>query len=505
MLAEKEHTIRALQTKKIEQDEELARLRAEVQHEQLGRQELVAARDVWRGAQSIADAEKQAAESEVAQLKRKCTQSEKMQEALQHAVDAETAALEADRARFVSLARELEQERKKMQEQATESRFSPINSSSSSSGGGGGSSRLSTGSSRLSTGSTVSDGGYLSDRSSIGGRVPSPDSDTAANSSVLLNSSLLNTSRTSKRGANSALQKAKEKRVEEARKKQEKQIRELQSQVTSLQRQLAAAAEEGGSGGGSTAATATATAAAGGAAQAELSALEDRMGMLARDLTLSKDASADLERRNAVLVKQLAAANDAAAAAANKVAGASAAAGKGSYKVLHMKENPVAKAMQARAAAMKACKCGRGGAGAAAAEGEAGGASAAASAEMKAALEKLTSERDTARKSGERLKQVFKEVTDAYKGIVYRLTGYHIDQFPEDGEGTRYRVQSMYAERQDDYLVFTEGVDGAVSILDNEFAQQHRETIAGYMGQLASFPGLLGQLTLDLLENTTRA
>jgi len=483
MLLQKEETIRALEAKKIEQDEELVQLRAELQYEKLARQDLEKVRIEMAGRQSVADAEKQAADSKIEQLKRKCLQSESMQKALQQAVDAETAALEADRAKFVALACELEQERRKLQQElatAAEAppRFSPVVHNS-----------------RLSTGSNLSDGGYLSDRSSIGGgRGASPDSDGGGgggggvNSSMLLNSSLLNTSRTSKRGGSSALQKAKEKRIEEARKKQDKQIKELQSQVASLQRKLAA---EDGS------AAPTPVPPLDAPASAEVvDELEARLGELARDLKLSKQTSADLESKNESLAKQLAAVND---AAVTNTAGVE----KGKYKVQHMKENPVAWAMKARAAAAAACTCNIGG-GAASGAG-AGGASAAAMAEMKEVVEKLTAERDTARKGGERLKQVFKEFTDAYKGIVYRLTGYHIDQFAAEGEGKKFRVQSMYAEQQDDYLIFEEGVDGAVSILDNEFAQQHGETIAGYMGQLQSFPGLLGQLTLDLLENTTCA
>ena len=117
MLLQKEETIRALEAKKIEQDEELVQLRAELQYEELARQDLEKVRIEMAGRQSVADAEKQAADSKIEQLKRKCLQSGSMQKALQQAVDAETAALEADRAKFVALACELEQERRKLQQE----------------------------------------------------------------------------------------------------------------------------------------------------------------------------------------------------------------------------------------------------------------------------------------------------------------------------------------------------------------------------------------------------
>jgi hypothetical protein len=121
---------------------------------------------------------------------------------------------------------------------------------------------------------------------------------------------------------------------------------------------------------------------------------------------------------------------------------------------------------------------------------------------LAAELAKVTKERDSATKKMARLRTVYKEYTDAYKGIVYRLTGYHIDA---DVGGQKYFVQSMYAEREEDCLIFQESDTGELSVLGNEYAQTHEELVRVYWNQFNSFPGLLGQLTLNLLENTTRA
>jgi hypothetical protein len=133
-----------------------------------------------------------------------------------------------------------------------------------------------------------------------------------------------------------------------------------------------------------------------------------------------------------------------------------------------------------------------------------GGSTAAGAADLSLAAElsKVTKERDSATKKMARLRTVYKEYTDAYKGIVYRLTGYHIDA---DVGGQKYFVQSMYAEREEDCLIFQESDTGELSVLGNEYAQTHEELVRVYWNQFNSFPGLLGQLTLNLLENTTRA
>lgn len=60
----------------------------------------------------------------------------------------------------------------------------------------------------------------------------------------------------------------------------------------------------------------------------------------------------------------------------------------------------------------------------------------------------------------QRLKEAFKERVTAFREAVYLLTGYKVDLLPgsEGGSGgsvsSKLRLRSMYAESQDDFLLF---------------------------------------------------
>jgi hypothetical protein len=303
-----------------------------------------------------------------------------------------------------------------------------------------------TKSSRL---SGVSDGGYSSSAPGSGSRPSSSLSAHSTSFAADVDTSILETQPQTQpsqpevtpsggRRSTDVLRKAQEKRIDSLRKEKDREIRDLKCKISTL----------------------------------------------ISELTTLQESTLELEQTNAELAEQL---------AASPTSGLQS----GGYKVLHLKENPVAWAMKANIVA----------AAAAAAGSKAGAGCVADVVAMEEALEKMRNERDAAIKKGDRLKQVFKEYTDAYKGIVYRLTGYHIDQFAGEGENKKFRVQSMYAERQDDYLVFEESTAGDLAVLGNDFAVEHQKTIEFYLGgksMFNSFPGLMGQMTISLLENTTR-
>lgn len=61
---------------------------------------------------------------------------------------------------------------------------------------------------------------------------------------------------------------------------------------------------------------------------------------------------------------------------------------------------------------------------------------------------------ESAELRNQRLKEVFQAKVQEFRKVCYTLTGYQVDITRE----SQYRLTSMYAERQDDCLVFKVGL-----------------------------------------------
>uniref|UniRef100_A0A7S3PFY6 Mitotic spindle assembly checkpoint protein MAD1 n=1 Tax=Aplanochytrium stocchinoi TaxID=215587 RepID=A0A7S3PFY6_9STRA len=106
-------------------------------------------------------------------------------------------------------------------------------------------------------------------------------------------------------------------------------------------------------------------------------------------------------------------------------------------------------------------------------------------------------------KRHERLKELFKQKTKAFREAVYLLTGFMIDMTQD--QNPQLRVRSMFAEREDDHLLFKwqPDVEGGLHLLETDFCSRIDENIFAYLKKCNSVPAFLSTLTLDLFEKQT--
>ena len=109
----------------------------------------------------------------------------------------------------------------------------------------------------------------------------------------------------------------------------------------------------------------------------------------------------------------------------------------------------------------------------------------------------------------QRLKESFKEQIGRFREGVYLLTGYRIDMIP-DGDRPTFKVRSMFAEQQDDHLLFqwptTTPVE-SLDLLDTEWAKTLIMTTSSssyeYVKRFGSLPAFLASTQLNLFEKQT--
>ena len=106
----------------------------------------------------------------------------------------------------------------------------------------------------------------------------------------------------------------------------------------------------------------------------------------------------------------------------------------------------------------------------------------------------------------QRLKESFKEQIGRFREGVYLLTGYRIDMIP-DGERPTFKVRSMFAEQQEDHLLFqwptTTPVE-SLDLLDTEWAKTLMTTSSyEYVKRFGSLPAFLASTQLNLFEKQT--
>lgn len=115
-------------------------------------------------------------------------------------------------------------------------------------------------------------------------------------------------------------------------------------------------------------------------------------------------------------------------------------------------------------------------------------------------------------KATQRLKDKFKEHISLFREAVYLLTGYKVDM-TVDVDRPYFKVRSMYAEKEDDHLMFiwpqklsSEKQDAVTSLdlVDSPLAQTLSSSVSfSYLTKYKSIPAFMGSLTLALFEAQT--
>lgn len=85
--------------------------------------------------------------------------------------------------------------------------------------------------------------------------------------------------------------------------------------------------------------------------------------------------------------------------------------------------------------------------------------------------------------------------------MIYLLFGYRVDRI----SNSNYRIISMYAEHEDDYLNFRLNDVGELDMLETEFSNRLDDMVSNYLVEHHSMPAFLGSLTLDLFQRQTMA
>lgn len=97
------------------------------------------------------------------------------------------------------------------------------------------------------------------------------------------------------------------------------------------------------------------------------------------------------------------------------------------------------------------------------------------------------------------IKEVYKSASQEFREVVYMLFGYRIDRIGNKN----YRISSVYAESEDEYLNFRINDLGVLDMLETDFSVSLAEMMRTHLGSHNSLPAFLSSLTLDLFNKVT--
>lgn len=112
-------------------------------------------------------------------------------------------------------------------------------------------------------------------------------------------------------------------------------------------------------------------------------------------------------------------------------------------------------------------------------------------------LQKQVKSKDT---KIQRLTEVYKATSQEFRDVCYMLVGYRIDRM----KSGLYRLSSMYAESQDDHLIF-KLTDGNPELLETPYSLTLEDFINLHLKHQHSIPVFLSAITLDLFNRQTVA
>eukprot|EP00051_Salpingoeca_urceolata_P023114 m.387588 g.387588 ORF g.387588 m.387588 type:complete len:738 (-) comp20066_c5_seq5:90-2303(-) len=169
-------------------------------------------------------------------------------------------------------------------------------------------------------------------------------------------------------------------------------------------------------------------------------------------------------------------------------------------KILHMPDNPLTRALRKRSEELEHLRVERAALKVRVEQFEkTGTATGDVDPELIKNLEQLKSQLAASERRYERLKEVFGTSAQEFRETCYELFGFRIDVLGK----TQYRLQSMFAEREEDTLVFQKS-DQGVQLLQTDFSSSLQQTEPmGYLTRFKSIPAFLSGVTLDLFSKQT--
>ena len=104
----------------------------------------------------------------------------------------------------------------------------------------------------------------------------------------------------------------------------------------------------------------------------------------------------------------------------------------------------------------------------------------------------------------QRLKEMFKKNIYQLREAVYRLLGYKVDMYPGPKSSFQVKLRCMYAESEDDYLLFQMSQTGQLDLLESPYAKSLDPNLCLGLNVFKSFPIFTGDITRHLFENMTK-
>jgi hypothetical protein len=163
-------------------------------------------------------------------------------------------------------------------------------------------------------------------------------------------------------------------------------------------------------------------------------------------------------------------------------------AGKGSFnphttRVLHMQHNPLTEALKQEVAVLKR------------------------QLQTKEKAVAIVNSDVDPNKLHKRLKESFKEQIGRFREGVYLMTGFKIDMLPGTDDRPKFKVRSVFAEQEQDHLMFQwpPGKNvGSLDLLGTELAKSLTTTPSyEYISRFHSLPTFLASVQLSLFEKQT--
>ncbi|XP_072124491.1 mitotic spindle assembly checkpoint protein MAD1 isoform X1 [Mobula birostris] len=110
---------------------------------------------------------------------------------------------------------------------------------------------------------------------------------------------------------------------------------------------------------------------------------------------------------------------------------------------------------------------------------------------------------NSAELKNQRLKEVFQKKIQEFRAVCYSLMGYKIDVTTEN----QYKLSSIYAEHQDDCLMFkaANSLGAKMQLLETDFSRSLTDLINLHLHHQNSIPAFLSAITLDLFSRQTCA
>lgn len=96
-------------------------------------------------------------------------------------------------------------------------------------------------------------------------------------------------------------------------------------------------------------------------------------------------------------------------------------------------------------------------------------------------------------------KEIYRAASLEFREVIYLLFGYRVDRIGNNN----YRISSVYAENEDEYLNFRLNEMGELDMLETEYSHTLEEMVTNYLAKHHSMPAFLSSLTLELFNKLT--